>query len=96
MLHRHRRINIVRSQRANNYFLIVLHRFSTEMYVILKDDWKSIAMKPIYPLFWQQLNILRLFLIQIFGTNMIFPLTLKAKIMIVVLPFITLQRPLSS
>ncbi len=96
MLHRHRRINILRNQRANNHILIVLYRFGTEEYVFLLGDWKSIVIKLIYPLLWQQFNILRLFLIQILRTKMIFPLTLKAKMMIVIWPFRTLQSPPSS
>jgi hypothetical protein len=50
MLHRHWRINNLRIQRAKNYFFNVLHPFGTETYVFLLGDWKSIAMKPIYPL----------------------------------------------
>ncbi len=87
MLHRHWRINIVRNQRANNYFVIVLHRFGTETYVFMKGDWKSIAIKLIYLLLWQRSNIWRLFLIKIFRTKMIFPLTLMAKMMIVICSF---------
>jgi hypothetical protein len=41
-------------------------------------NWKSTAMKLMYPLSWQQFNILRKFMIQ-----MNFPLTLKAKMTIV-------------
>ncbi len=63
MLHRHWRINILRNQRSNNHILIVLHRFGIEKYIFLQGNWKSIAMKLIYPLLWQQLNILRLILI---------------------------------
>ncbi len=96
MLLRHWRINILRNHRANNHILIVLHRLGTEKYVFLLGDWKSIAMKHICPLLWQQTNILRLFLIQIFRTKMIFPLTLKAKMMIVICSFKTLWRPPSS
>ncbi len=96
ILHRYWRINILRNQRAKNHILIVLHRLGIEKYVFLLGNWKSIAMKLIYPLLWQQFNILRLFLIQIFRTKMIFPLTLKAKIMIVICSFRTLQRPPSS
>jgi hypothetical protein len=64
MLHRHWRINILRSQRANNHFLIVLYRFCTNIYVFMLGYWKSIAMKVIYLLLWQQFNILRLVMIQ--------------------------------
>ncbi len=96
MQHRHWRINILRNQRANNHILIVLHRLGTEKYIFLLGDWKSISMKLIYPLLWQQFNILRLFLIQILRTKMIFLLTLKAKMMIVICSFRTLQRPTSS
>ncbi len=96
MLHRRWRINMLRNQRANNHILIVLHRFGTEKYVFLLGDWKSIAMKLIYLLLWQQFNFLRLFMIQILRTKMMFLLTLKAKMMIVIRPFRTLQRPLSS
>ncbi len=91
MLHRHWRINILRIKRANNHFLIVLHRFGTNIYVFMLGNWKSIAMKLIYLLLWQQFNILRKFMIQ-----MTFPLTLKAKMMNVFSSFRTLQRPPSS
>ena len=88
MLHRHWRINILRNKRANNNFLIVLHRFGTEKYVFLLGNWKTIAVKLIYLLLWQQFNILRKFMIQ-----MNFPLTLKAKMMIAFPSIRTLQRP---
>ncbi len=81
---------------SQDFFVIVLHRFGTEIYIFLQGNWKSIAIKPIYPLQRQQFNILRLFLIQIFRTKMIILLTLKAKMMIVIHYFRTLQRPLSS
>jgi hypothetical protein len=77
-----------RIQNANNNILIVLYRFGTEKYVFLLSDWKTIAVKLIYPLLWQQFNILRKYMIQ-----MNFPLTLKAKMMIVCPSFRTLQRP---
>ncbi len=48
MLLRHWRINNLRIQRAKNNFFNVLHLFSTETFVFLPDDWKNIAMKPIY------------------------------------------------
>jgi hypothetical protein len=35
MLHRHWRINILRIQRANNHFLIVLHWFGTNVYIFM-------------------------------------------------------------
>ncbi len=92
VLHRHWRIHMLRNQRANNHFLIVLYRFDTNIYVFLLGNWKTIAMKLIYPLLWQQFNIMRLF----FKTKMIFPLTLKANMMIVICSFRTLQRPPSS
>jgi hypothetical protein len=91
MLHRHLRINILRIKRANNHFLIVLHRFGTNISIFMLSNWKSIAMKLIYPLIWQQFNILRKFMIQ---KN--FPLTLKAKMEKVCPSFRTLQRPPSS
>jgi hypothetical protein len=83
MLHRHWRINIVRNHRANNYFVIVLHRFGTEIYVFMQGDRKSIAMKLIYPMLWQQFNILRLFLIKIFRTKMIKFLTMNPQMMMI-------------
>jgi hypothetical protein len=91
MLHRHWRINILRIKRANNYFLIVLHRFGTNIYVFMLDNWKSIAIKLIYLMLWQQFNILRKFMIQ-----MNFTLTLKAKMMKVFPSFRTLQKNSSS
>jgi hypothetical protein len=87
MLHRHRRINILRIKRANNHFLIVLHRLGIIIYIIMLGDWKSIAMKLVYPLLWQQFSTLRKFMIQ-----MNFPLTLKAKMMKVFHSFRILQR----
>ncbi len=59
MLHRHWRIHILSNQRANNHFLIVLHRFGTNIYVFMLGNWKGIVMKLIIPLLWQQFNILR-------------------------------------
>jgi hypothetical protein len=41
MLHRHWRIHILRNQRANNHFLIVLHRFGTNIYGIMLGNWKD-------------------------------------------------------
>jgi hypothetical protein len=73
MLHRHWRIHMLRSQRVNNHFLIVFHRFGTNIYVILLGNWKTIAIKLIYPLLWQQFSILRLF----FKTKMMKFLTLN-------------------
>jgi hypothetical protein len=73
-------------------FLIVLHIFGTNKYVFLLGNWKTIAMKLIDPLLWQRFNILRLFI----KTKMIFPLTLKAKMMIAFPSIRTLQRPPSS
>ncbi len=84
--HRHWRINILRIQRANNHFLIVIHRFGANTYVFMLGDQKSIAMRLIYLLLWQQFNILRKFMIQ-----MNFALTLKAKMKIVFPSFRTLQ-----
>ncbi len=97
MLHRHWRINIVRNQRANNYFVIILHRFGTETYIFMQGDWKSIVMKLIYLLSWQQFNILRLFLVQIFRTKMMKSLTMNPQMMMMSIhAFRTLQRPPSS
>jgi hypothetical protein len=42
MLHRHWRINNLRIERAKNYFFNVLHTFSTETYVFLLGNQKSI------------------------------------------------------
>jgi hypothetical protein len=91
MLHRYWRIHILRNQRANNHFLIVLHRFGTNIYVFMLGNWKGIVMKLMIPLLWQQLNILRKFM-----TQMNFFLTLKAKMMIAFPSIRTLQRPPSS
>ncbi len=83
---------MLRNQRANNHFLIVLHRFGTNIYVLLLGNWKAIAMKLIIPLLWQQFNSLRLS----FKTKMIFALTLKVQMMMSICSFRTLQRPPSS
>ncbi len=64
MMHRHWRINILRNQRANNHFFIVLHRFGTNIFIFMLVNWKSIAMKLIYLLLWRQFNILRKFMRQ--------------------------------
>ncbi len=95
-LHRHWRVNIVRNQKAKNHILIVSYRLGTHKYVFLLSNWKSIAMKLIHPLLRQQFKILRLFLIQIFRTKMISPLTLKTKMMMVICIIRTIQRPPSS
>jgi hypothetical protein len=50
---------LLRNQRANNHFLIVLHRFGTNIYVFMLGNWMGIVMKLIIPLLWQQFNILR-------------------------------------
>ncbi len=90
MLHRHWMINNLRIQRAKNYFFNVLHPSGTETYVFLLGNWKSIAMKPIYLLYWQQYDILRLF----FKAKMMKSLTMKAKMRKVTIhAFRTLQRP---
>jgi hypothetical protein len=82
----------LRTQRANNNILIVLHRFGTEKYFFL-GDWKTIAVELIHPLFWQQFNILRLF----FTAKMMKSLTMKAKMRkMTIHAFRTLQRPPSS
>jgi hypothetical protein len=91
MLHRHLRFHILRKQRANNHFLIVLHRFSTNIYVFMLGNWKGIVMTLITMLLCQQFNILRQNMRQ-----MNFPLTLKAKMMIAFPSIRTLQRPPSS
>jgi hypothetical protein len=91
MLHRHWRIHILRNQRASNHFLIVLHRFGTNIYIFMLGNWKAIVMKLIIPLLWQQFSILRKFMRQ-----MNFPLTLKVKMMIAFPSTRTLQRPPSS
>ncbi len=87
MLHRHWRIHILRNQRANNHFLIVLHRFGTNIYVFMLGNWKGIVMKLIILLLLQQFNILRKNM-----REMNFPLTLKAKMMIAFPSIRTLQR----
>jgi hypothetical protein len=69
-------------------FLIVLHRFGTNIYIFMLGNWKGIVMKLIILLLWQQFNILRKFMRQ-----MNFPLTLKAKMMIAFPSIRTLQRP---
>jgi hypothetical protein len=90
MLHRHWRINNLRIQRDKNYFCNVLHPFSTEIYAFLLGKWKSIAMKPIYLLYWQQFDILRLF----FKAKMMKSLSMKAKMRkMTIHAFRTLQRP---
>ncbi len=43
MLHRQWRIHILRNQRANNHFLIVSHRFGTNIYVFMLGNWKGIV-----------------------------------------------------
>ncbi len=91
MLHRHWRIHILRNQRANNPFLIVLHWFSTNIYIFMLGNWKGIVMKLFIPLYWQQFNILRKNMRQ-----MNYPLTLKAKMMIAFPSIRTLLRPPSS
>ncbi len=74
-------------------FLIVLHRFGTNIYVFLLGNWKSMAMKLIYPLLWQQFNILRLF----FKTKMMKSLTMNPQMMMMSIhAFRTLQRSPSS
>ncbi len=93
MLHRHWRINNLRIQRAKNYFCNVLHPLGTETYVFLLGNWEGIAMKPIYLLYWQQFNILRLF----FKAKMMKSLTMKAKMRKMTFhAFRTLQRPPAS
>jgi hypothetical protein len=87
-LHRHWTINILRIQRANNHFLIVLHRFGTNINVFMLCNWKSIAMNLIHPLLWQQFSILRKFMI-------FFP-DFEGKDDDNFLSFRTLQRPQSS
>jgi hypothetical protein len=61
MLHRHWRINHLRIQKAKNNFFNVLHPFGTATCMFLLNNWKNIAMRPIYLLLWQQFDILRLF-----------------------------------
>ncbi len=93
MLHRHWRIHMLRNQRANTHFLIVLHRFGTHIYIFLLGNWKTIAMKLIYPLLWQQFNILTLF----FKTKMMKSLTMNLQVRkMSIHTFRTLQRPPSS
>ncbi len=72
-------------------FLIVLHRFDTNIYVFMLGNWKDIVMKLITMLLWQQFNILRENMRQ-----MNFSLTLKAKMMIAFPSIRTPQRPPSS
>jgi hypothetical protein len=93
MLHRHWRIHILRNQRANDHFLILLHRFGTNIYIFLLGHWMTIAMKLIYPLLWKQFNILRL----LFRTKMMKSLTMNPQMrMMSYQIFRTLQRPPSS
>jgi hypothetical protein len=76
-----------------NNILIVLQRFGTEKYVFYLGNWKTIAMKLIYSLFWQQFNILRLF----FKTKMMKSLTMNPQMRkMSIQAFRTLQRPPSS
>ncbi len=93
MLHRRWRINNLRIQRAKNYFCNVFHPFGTETYVFLLGNWKNITIKPFYPLFRQQFDILRLF----FKAKMMNPLTLNSQMRnMTIHAFRTLQRPPSS
>ncbi len=89
-LHRHWRINNLRIQRAKNYFCHVLHPFGTVTYVFLLGKWRNIAIKPIYPLFRQQFDILRLF----FNAKMMNPLTMNPQMRKMTIHDLrTLQRP---
>ncbi len=64
-----------------------------ETYVFLLGDWKNIAMMPIYLLYWQQFDVLRLF----FKAKMMKSLTMKAKMRKMSYHAVrTLQRPPSS
>jgi hypothetical protein len=93
MLHRHWRIHMLKNQRANNHFLIVLHRFGTNLYVFLLGNWKTIARKLIYSLLWQLFNILRLF----FKAKMMKSLTMNPQMRkMSIHAFRTPQRPPSS
>ncbi len=93
MLHRYWRIKILRIQRANNHILIVLHGIGTNMYIFMLGNWKSIVLKLIFLLLWQQFNILRLF----FKTKMMKSLTMNSQMMMMSThTFRTLQRSPSS
>ncbi len=93
MLHRDWRIKNFRIQIAKSYFFNVLHPFGTETYVFLLGKWRSIAIKPIYLLFWQQFNIWTdFFQLKMVKALTIDPQMTKMNIHI----FRTLQRPLSS
>jgi hypothetical protein len=74
------------------FFDCITQIWHQHIYVFLLGNWKPIAMKLIIPLLWQQFNILRLS----FKTKMILPLTLKAKMMMSIRSFRTLQRLPSS
>ncbi len=93
MLHRDWRINNLRIQIAKSYFFNVLHPFGTEAHVFLLGNWKSIVIQPIYPLFWQRFDILRLF----FKAKMMKALTMNPQMRKMSIHiFRTLQRPPSS
>ncbi len=74
-------------------FFIVLYRFGTNIYIFLLGNWKTIAMKPIYLLLWQQFNIMRLF----YKIKMMKSLTMNPQMMkMSIHAFNSLQRPPSS
>jgi hypothetical protein len=79
------------------FFDCLTQYWHIEFFFFLLGDWKIIAMKLIYLLLWQQFNILKLFLIQIFRTKMIKSLTIHPQMMMMSNhAFRTLQRPQSS
>jgi hypothetical protein len=83
-------LHVEEPENQQTFFFIVLHRFGTNIYVFLLGNWKTIAMKLIYLLLWQQFNILRL----LFKTKMMKPLTMNPQMMkMSIHAFRTLQRP---
>ncbi len=80
-------------QDSQELFLQCLHLSGTETYVFLLGNRKSIELKPIYPLYRQQFNILRLF----FKAKMMKALTMNPQMRKMnIHVFRTLQRPPSS
>ncbi len=93
MLRRDWTIKNLRIQINKSYFFNVLHPFGTETYVFLLGKRKSIVIKPIYPLFWQQFNIWTDF----FRLKMMKALTMNPQMTKMnIYVFRTLQRPPSS
>ncbi len=69
MLHRDWRIKNLKIQINKSYYFNILHLFGTETYVFLLCKRKSMVIKPIFPLFLQQFDYLRL----LFKIKLFFP-----------------------